>query len=148
VASNSKQCTLCGIEKDLGKFSGKRITCNQCRALDNKARGETYDGFFKARHAKLIQRHKKFEGAGTPITIEELKQLYSDQKGICAITKLPMHATSKNTDLSASPDRIDTSRGYEKDNVRLVCSRANVMRMNLDDHDFLWWCRAVINAYD
>lgn len=113
-----------------------------------KESGETLDGFFRRRHKDLKNRHKRFGDAADPITKDELIALYLAQNGVCAITGLPMHATSKHKDLSASPDRIDNTQGYQKDNVRLVCARANLMRSNLDDHDFVWWCRAVIDTND
>ncbi len=152
MAPNNKQCSACRVTKDLSNFATDRgkivAACNACRHAKNMKRGETLDGYFQLRYSALAQRHKKFNSGTEPITKDELIDLYREQNGICAITKLPMHATTKNKDLSASPDRIDTDKGYEKGNVRLVCSRANTMRMDLDDHDLLWWCRAIINAYD
>lgn len=148
MASDSKQCVTCGVVKDVSQFSKGRNQCNQCRTQKNRERAESFDGFFQNRHTKLLSRNKKFGYSGTPITKEELKQLYNDQKGMCAITGVPMYATTKETDLSASPDRIDCDKGYELGNVRLICSRVNMMRMDLPDHELAWWCRAVVNNYD
>lgn len=148
MAANSKQCTTCGVTKDLTVFSGNRNQCNSCRTKENKQRAETFDGFFQNRHTKLLSRNKRFEYEGTPISLEELKQLYRDQNGMCAVTGMPMYATTKKTDLSASPDRINCDKGYELGNVRLICSRVNMMRMDLPDHELAWWCRAIVNHYE
>ena len=148
MASDSKQCVACGVVKNVDKFSGKRNVCNKCRAQENKERAETFDGFFQNRHSKLLSRNKKYGYSSTPITIDELKQLYRDQNGMCAITGMPMYTTTKETDLSVSPDRIDCDKGYELGNVRLVCTRVNMRRMDLDDHELVWWCRAISNADD
>lgn len=148
MAANSKQCTTCGVTKDLTAFSGNRNQCNACRSIENRQRAETFDGFFQNRHTKLLSRCKKFNYTSTPITLDELKQLYRDQKGMCAVTGMPMYATTKETDLSASPDRINCDEGYELGNVRLICSRVNMMRMDLPDHELTWWCRAIVNNYD
>ena len=56
-----------------------------------------------------------------------------------------MYATTDESDLAVSVDRIDNSLGYVLGNVRLVCSRVNLMMSNLDDAHFTWWCRAVVN---
>lgn len=148
MASDSKQCITCGVAKNVIEFSRGRNECNACRAKKNKQRAETFDGFFQDRHTKLLSRCKKFKYESTPITLEELKQLYRDQKGMCAITGMPMYATTRETDLAASPDRIDCDKGYELGNVRLICSRVNMMRMDLPDHELEWWCRAVVNNDD
>ena len=148
-----KQCAVCGVKQSLENSSlndsgSYRSRCNACRSAQNKRRGETTEGFFTRRHSDLKARHKRNNYKGDAITRDELIELYKAQDGMCAISGLPMHTTTKNTDLSASPDRVDVSRGYEKDNVRLVCSRANVMRNALDDYELVWWCRAIVNAHE
>ena len=92
---------------------------------------------------KQRHKHKKFEGV--VIGINDLQALYDEQRGICAISGLPMHVNTSESDLSLSPDRIDNDLGYTNGNVRLVCARANIMMSTLDDAHFVWWCRAVVN---
>ena len=94
----------------------------------------------------LKQRHKQKKFEGTPVSLEYLIALYEKQRGICAISSLPMHITTDQSDLSVSVDRIDINEGYVDGNVRLVCTRINLMRSTLNDHDFLWWCRAMVNS--
>ena len=102
-------------------------------------------GFLQVRLTALKQRHKNKKFEGEIVSLDYLVSLYEQQKGICALSGIPMHVTLDHTDLAVSPDRIDTSKGYVEGNVRLVCARANNMRGTLDDHDFVWWCRAVVN---
>ena len=45
--------------------------------------------------------------------------------------------------LAPSLDRIDNARGYDPDNVRLVCWRVNRMRSNMSVNDFIDLCCAV-----
>ena len=103
------------------------------------------DGFLRMRLVSMKQRHKTKKFEGVLIRVEELQALYDEQRGICAITGLPMHTNTSESDLSLSPDRIDNTLGYTKANVRLVCARANLMMSTLDDAHFVWWCRAVVN---
>jgi hypothetical protein len=53
--------------------------------------------------------------------------LWEKQKGLCALTGIPMtykfYEGRVNTNLSV--DRIDSAKGYSKDNVQLVCMAAN-----------------------
>jgi len=61
------------------------------------------------------------------LTLDFLCSLWQRQKGLCAITKLPM--THRRNDLfAASVDRIDNSRGYLKGNIQLVCQAINLAK--------------------
>ena len=47
-----------------------------------------------------------------------------------------------NTNLSV--DRIDSTKGYSKDNVQLVCMAANQMKNDLPMTEFIEMCEAVL----
>lgn len=82
---------------------------------------------------------------------EDLDELYDSQNGLCSLTGFPLTNIThmgkscithnlKNT----SVDRIDQSKGYTKDNIRLVCYQANMMRGVLSDEDLALWCQAIL----
>lgn len=52
---------------------------------------------------------------------------------------------SGRTNTNVSIDRIDSNKGYTKDNVQLVCSAINFMKSNLSLNDFIMYCESVIN---
>jgi len=144
MAAKNTACTACGAIKASDDFSGHNKVCNTCRGEKNvKNANGSLERYLQIRLSALRQRHKKY--AGTPVTLAVLLDIYKKQNGMCAITGLPMHYTTKESDLSVSPDRIDNSQGYIEGNVRLVCARANLMQSVLDDTHLLWWCRAVVN---
>lgn len=63
--------------------------------------------------------------------IDHLKGLWDLQKGLCAESGLPMQLQiGADYDDKCSPDRIDSSRGYDPDNIRLVCFWVNNMKMD------------------
>ena len=98
-----KQCAVCGVKQSLENSSlndsgSYRSRCNACRSAQNKRRGETTEGFFTKRHSDLKVRHKRNNYKGDAITRDELIDLYKAQDGMCAISGLPMHTTTKNTD--------------------------------------------------
>lgn len=148
MALDRKECSTCGVVKRLDEFQlNGRHQCKACKSLSNKKRSNSsLEGFLQHRLTGLRQRHKQKKYEGTPISLEYLVALYEQQRGICAISQLPMHITLDQSDLSVSPDRIDVTKGYIEGNIRLVCARVNLMRGALDDHDFVWWCRAVVNS--
>lgn len=147
MATASHTCTTCGIAKPVACFSKTNRKCNDCRResmLD--IANSSVEGFLGRRLIGMKQRHKQKQYDGTIVTLEYLKKLYDAQNGICALSGIPMHVTTRQSELSASPDRIDIGKGYVEGNIRLVCSRINLMRNSLHDHDLIWWCRAVVNS--
>ena len=87
---------------------------------------------------------RKWEG--DDIILDDLYDLYEAQQSRCALTGFVMtHSPNKeHADTNISVDRIDSNKGYRKGNVRLVCKRANIMRMDMTDKNFQEWCRMVI----
>jgi hypothetical protein len=69
------------------------------------------------------------------LVIEFLKQLYQEQDGKCAISNLPMNFDRKN-ESSVSVDRIDSTIGYQPDNIHLTCWWVNRMKFDWDLEDF------------
>ena len=61
------------------------------------------------------------------IDYEYLINLYKEQKGLCAISQMPMvhHWGDPST---ISIDRIDSNKGYLKGNVHLVCQWINIAK--------------------
>ena len=147
MALDHKACTSCGIAKSLDEFpADSRKQCKVCKTLGDKNRwNASVEGFLQLRLTGLRQRHRTKGYEGEVVSLDYLMRVYEEQRGYCAISQLPMHLTTDQSDLSASPDRIDITKGYIDGNVRLVCSRVNLMRSTLNDHDFVWWCRAVVN---
>lgn len=73
--------------------------------------------------------------------------MYEKQRGCCAVTKQPLtHVRGKgkvNTNLSI--DRIDSAKGYTKDNVQLVCRIVNVMKLDMSEEELHFWCNAILS---
>jgi len=64
------------------------------------------------------------------------------QRCRCTVTNLPMVVYGSNMqnpwdDFRASPDRIDNSKGYEFDNVQMVCNWVNLATARAHDATFI-----------
>ena len=63
----------------------------------------------------------------TDMSKEDLKkhvsELLRESDGLCNVTGLRMllHSDKSDSDMAASPDRIDSSLGYVKGNIQMVC---------------------------
>jgi hypothetical protein len=78
---------------------------------------------------------------GLELCANYLENLYKLQNGLCAITKLPMELSIGLGDTTvankASPDRIDSSKGYEIGNIQLTLKWVNVMKLNYSTSEFI-----------
>lgn len=82
-------------------------------------------------------------------TVEDLMEMYEAQCGLCAVSKIRMtwgagNGGRKQT-TSISLDRIDGSRGYEKENLRLVCWQVNLFKNCWSDAEMLTMARAIVD---
>lgn len=148
MATTSKQCSICGVAKTLNKFGKKGNVCNVCRRRRSKdSHSESVKNFLGMKLTKAKSRKdRSFEVA---VGIDYLMELWRLQRGMCALSGLPMAFDSNFTDRSVSIDRIDCSKGYIVDNIRLVCTATNIMRKDMLDSEFYWWCKAVAeNMYE
>ena len=69
------------------------------------------------------------------LTREFLIELYHQQKGLCAISQMPMK--HKWNDLcSISVDRVDSDLGYVRGNVQLVCKWVNLAKGRHSNGEF------------
>ena len=81
------------------------------------------------------------------ITIQDMWFQFILQNRRCALTGMPLTVcrnyklTRKNKDLmTASLDRIDSTKGYTKNNIQWVHKDINQMKMELDQKYFIKLC--------
>ncbi len=70
------------------------------------------------------------------INVKFLTDLFDSQKGRCAISQHLMTLEFKSP-YGVSIDRIDSSRGYTKDNVQLVCQVINFGKNTFSNEEML-----------
>jgi hypothetical protein len=51
----------------------------------------------------------------------------------------------KHGETTASLDRINSKKGYTKDNVQWVHKWINFMKQDLDEEEFITFCEAIVN---
>lgn len=82
----------------------------------------------------------------TPVTLDELCELFETQGGRCALTGLVMTWRSgKIMPTSISLDRIHPERGYVLGNVRLVCYCVNAFRQQMSDSEMFSVALAMVS---
>jgi hypothetical protein len=94
-------------------------------------------------------RSKK-NGWSYDLDFEWLHEKYESQDGRCALTGLQFRLEAASgmgfryNPLAPSLDRIDTNRGYTRDNVRLVCTAINLALNEFGEEFFAGLCKAYL----
>jgi hypothetical protein len=89
---------------------------------------------FKYTFRSVKRRFKDYN-----ITLQDLKEQWEKQKGICPYSKIELILTTSKTNIDiryrASLDRIDSSKGYTKDNIQFVSTAINYMKSTMSHED-------------
>lgn len=91
---------------------------------------------------KKAQRRKNKEFNLVP---DDLYEIWDKQNGLCAYSKVPLKIEANHLE-TCSLDRINSSLGYVKGNVQLVCAIVNRMKQEFSEEDFLFYCELITNA--
>ena len=122
---DEKECTKCHEVKKSSEFSMDRHhrdgLCYQCKQCDQE-RYRTRDGrigqLVKDARSSTIKRNKKGRGHAFNITEEYINKLLDDKDNFCDLSNQPLTTTPGPFQMSL--DRIDDTKGYVEDNVRVV----------------------------
>ena len=166
-----KVCKVCGKTKTRAKFTkenrnvdGLGSKCLICFSIRHR---ELYPGRKRKRTTEENIKHNEFEKKRRTtlngwaayairqsrkynkcnLTKDKIIQLWEKQKGQCAITKMKMELiTEPRAHNRPSIDRIDNSKGYTINNIRLVWYFVNIARSTFSDEEFIKCCKAVVNG--
>lgn len=157
----TKECSRCGEILPLRQFDGgcgeKKSSRSYCKDCHRKQRNEINDRRFAEdpmlfRCKRMLSRAKtraKKRGMDFNLTLEDIVEL-SNQK-LCPICKKPLvwKLAAKDqwevNDFSPSLDRIDSHRGYTKDNVWIISYRMNAIKNDATPQELAMISQAVNN---
>jgi hypothetical protein len=121
----------------------------QARAYRKKYPWKAFEGYKK--HGSTLRGHLAIlvvsvRRRGGRVTKEQLMSLWQGQSGLCALTGEPMTHIKGigRVPTNGSVDQIVPSGGYLDGNMRMVCLKANEMKGDSPDADFIEWCRKVL----
>lgn len=122
------------------------INNGKCREQNPawKGYGDISGGLFANIKRSADLRKLAFE-----IDMEFLDELFKIQNGKCVLSgieiTLPKSDEHRTTgESTASLDRIDSNVGYTKENVQWVHKRINIMKQNLQEDEFLYLCKLIV----
>ena len=78
------------------------------------------------------------------VTLEDVWELFQQQQGLCALSKRPLtFGRYQRGEVTASLDRIDSSKPYEKGNIQWVHKYVNIGKHSLDQKFFIDLCKDI-----
>lgn len=109
--------------------------------ITNLAQKRVADASYNAKKKKF---DCKFE-----ITKDDIIQKYIEQQGRCYLSGQLFSTDSKigKKYNNLSIDRIDSKKGYTKDNVQLVTEIVNHSKSDLSNDEYIKWCRKIKNGF-
>lgn len=93
-------------------------------------------------HALINNARRR--GRECTLDAREVQELYVKQRGLCAYSKTPMTPYRDNASREQiSIDRIDPDKPYVTGNITLCCLAVNLMKLDMEVHEFVSECSAI-----
>lgn len=136
--------------------SAKNAKSPNTHKLNRRGRARDDDSPFRWYLLRIQHRvkHRRSARGGTDLTLEVLRGLWAQQRGVCPLTGwyLLLPQTTEGWEGgpppdAASLDRVDNALGYTQGNVRFVALMANLARNRFSDEDVIRFCRAVATTH-
>jgi hypothetical protein len=133
----TKMCKPCSAKLTASKYPPP-VNRTGCKGLSGT--------HYTALKAGAKRRNLLFE-----VSPEFLWQLYLQQHKLCALSGseiiLVPAIKDNNVDwniVTASLDRIDSDKGYTKDNVQWVHKRVNFLKNDFTEEELLYWAKKIV----
>lgn len=100
-------------------------------------------------HKKItsIKANSRVRGIECKLTIQMLMDLFEKQNHKCVLTGRILNKDCSRSLESLSVDRIDNSKSYTIDNIRLVCWQANAAKASGSDEILLKLCKDILKTF-
>lgn len=126
------------IKNNIIKSCGCLNELKRSKSSNWKGCGEVSASYFKSvkKNSEIRKKDIPFE-----ITIEDMSNQFEKQNHKCAYTglelKFGINARDEKKNRTASLDRINSSKGYTKDNIQWVHKVVNIMKNDINHSEFL-----------
>lgn len=134
-------CKHHGEHKDFSNINCKKPRCNIC----NRKRSREWDKKYWFRNIvrgcknRAIKKNIAYE-----IDENFIENLLIKQHGRCNISNIEFIFEKTNKYYTPSIDRIDSKKGYTKDNVQIILRVINIMKTDLNQKEFINICTSIV----
>lgn len=158
-------CHCCGEYKNIEEFSknggtseirkNRRGVCKSCYTKRQKKHDinlEEDKKLTKCLRFRVLGARERAQknSISFDITLDYIMNLWKAQKGLCALSGIPMTFELKTGRIptNVSIDKIDRFGGYTKNNVQLVCMACNQIKSDLTEEEMYNFCKKIIEKYE
>lgn len=114
------------------------------RSINYKGYEELSGAYWKVVVENARHRNIDFDNN---LTIKDAWELLVKQNFKCALSNIPItihgNFSTRRVSQTASLDRINSNLGYRIDNIQWVHKSINRMKMDLEEHEFLYFCEQI-----
>lgn len=146
----------CGKESFVDAYTlstGKTNSCISCYNSLTKhgSNNNSWKGYeeIPASWFTRFRNYAKKKNNCFQIKVEDVWEIYNKQNRTCALSGKPIdfirQGDGRHAVYTVSIDRIDSFKGYTKDNIQLVHKDVNIMKNALNQDYFKELCKAVTN---
>jgi len=143
--------------RNKARESGGQWVCPTCARHKAKGQKRTWKTghtdplrYNLARAVAAAKFHSKKIGRPFSLSVEDVLEIWNRQKGRCAISDIQMEWLPGNVRRNRNKvtmDRIDSSKGYERDNVWLVCDWVNRAKTDMTKEESLLFACGIQRAF-
>jgi len=136
VGTNYRECTNCGV---VFEITSKMTLCKKCNSLRVKSLTPEWKMHQRAKQ-RSKERNLEFNLEFSDIIIPD----------ICPVLGISMNANSGRSGAyanSPSLDRIDSTKGYTKDNIQVISQLANAMKHKATPEQLLKFADWIYKTY-
>lgn len=127
----------------------KGTMCSSCRTAQNnkspnrnsaKENNPAWKGFngIPGKVLSKLKRDAEKRDIDFALDMEDIWNQYINQNKVCRFSGVPL-----TWGVDASVDRIDSSKGYNFDNIQIVHKAINMLKCDMDDKQFIHWCKLI-----
>lgn len=157
----------CGFENEVYYYyliKNKSGRCKKCSSKKAYAKNKIFQSFVgKGKYigdlgATLYNNYRtkaEVRNLEFNITQQEMWNLLVQQDFKCALTDQKIYLSKKCyngnpkwSEITASPDRINNSKGYYVDNIQWVHKQVNLLKNRFDNDWFIKICKMVASKHD
>ena len=115
----------------------------------NIKKGATMIGYFKRLNLKLKELRKRAIDKQIPFNLDKEWVQLKLNNGYCEATGLKFDYSKRPfiNPYYPSIDRVDSTKGYTKDNCQMVCHMYNTAKCEFSEEVFAKWAKAYVKVY-
>lgn len=150
LASNEYKCKICG-DKNPKNFSERdHCMCKKCRSIQRKERMQEWSLAQHLHNHGVKSKTGKKTNEGYQLSVEDIEEILERQNYKCYYTGFDFSNTDymlSNKLTKPSLDRLDSSKGYTKENTVVCTWFSNTAKNDQSESDFVKMCYQVAKHY-